>query len=176
MNRLFQLFVNICLLRAKPQDLPSSVFLAAVLAVVNLITGTLVVVGSFGSVLGGFLAQLMDIVLVALAFNLALRSVGKGGRFYQAMAAMYGCGILINFLSVPLILMSPEASALEGGAATSGPWALLYLLLILWAITIGAHIVRHTFDLPFALGVVISLGYFLVINAMLQPFFTPGAA
>ncbi len=175
MTNLINLFVNLCLLKTKPQDLPVSEFLVLLLAAVHLVGGTLVIIVSFGSFFSALLAQLLDIVLVVLVFKITLQLTGKPERFLQAAAALFGSGILINMVSVPLLLLMPEVSV-EGQEAVSGPWALLYLILIMWAITIGAHIVRHTFDIPFAAGVIFSVGYFLLINALLQPILVPGAA
>lgn len=174
MKDLIKLFVNISLLKSKPQDLPTSEFFAVLLAVINLVGGALVVSKSFGSLTAAFQAQLLDVVLVALLIKAALQLTGKSARFYQTISALYGTGILINLVSVPLMIMTPEVSA-QGEAAQGGPWALFYLILVFWTIAIGAHILRHTFEIPFALGVAFSVSYFILIINLIQPLVASGA-
>ena len=173
-NELIRLFFNICLLKAKPQDVPTSQFFTVTLGLVNLFSGAAVLAYSFGGFIPAFQAQMLDVVLMALVLRTALQLANKSERFYQSLSALYGTGILITLFSLPLIMMAPDLSA-QSGSAQGGPWVLFYLLLVFWSIAIGAHIIRHTFEIPFTLGIAFSVSYFIVIINLVQPLAGTGA-
>lgn len=168
MKRLINLFVDISLLRAAPQDLPVASFLVTFTLVLNLLTGTVVIVGHFNSVVPALLAQLMDLALLALLVRLALSYQRRSGRFTQAISALFGCGVLINLVAMPLQLMigdDPRVSPMGGLGV------LLYVVLVIWGMVVVAHILRHTFQIRFGNGMLLSIGYFMLINWLVTLFF-----
>ncbi|MEJ1296884.1 MAG: hypothetical protein RPU64_15080 [Candidatus Sedimenticola sp. (ex Thyasira tokunagai)] len=172
MNKLINLFVNICLLRAAPQDVPASTFLLAVTALLGLATGTLVIHDTFGGLVPAFLAQLLDLVMVYILLSSVLRFLGKSGRLVQTATALFASGTIINLLAMPLQLL------IGGDPATSemgGLGALLYLILMLWGVLIVAHIARHTFEISLRHGLLIAISYFLLVNAVVDSLFLAGA-
>jgi len=168
-NSLIQLLIAISLLKAKPQDLPTSAFLAGLLAVINLIGGALVLSGNVGSFSAAFQAQLVDVVLMAAILKTALQMAAKPERFFQAASALYGTGIFLTALSLPLLMITPETPLPGEAAQTGGIWSLFSLILIFWSVAIGAHIIKHTFEIPFALGIAFSVSYFILILNLVQP-------
>lgn len=76
MKRLLNVFVDICLLRAGPQDLPASGFLMLWAAVLGLVTGTISIVDDIGGPINALLAQLMDLVLLMVLLRLGLEFKG----------------------------------------------------------------------------------------------------
>ncbi|MCW8903063.1 MULTISPECIES: hypothetical protein [Sedimenticola] len=168
MKRLINLFVDICLLRAAPQDLPVASFLVTFTLLLNLLTGTIVIVGHFNSVVPALLAQLMDLALLALLVRLALNYQRHAGRFTQAISALFGCGVLINLVAMPLQLMigdDPRVSPLGGLGV------LFYVMLVIWGMVVVAHILRHTFEIRFGNGMLLSIGYFMLINWLVELIF-----
>ena len=168
MVRLLNLFVDICLFRAGPQELPASPFLLWLTAALNLLTGTLVIVDMFGGAGQALLAQLLDMALMLGLLRAALTALGKGARFLQSASALLGAGTFINLITMPLQLTvgdNPSAS-LFGELA-----ALLYLALILWALLVTAHILRHTLAIRFGAAVLVALGYFFMVNWLIQLLF-----
>lgn len=169
MGRLLNVFVDICLLRAGPQDLPGSVFLVLLTALLSLLTGTLVIVGTFGTLHAALTAQLLDILLLLGLLRLVLQFTGKSARFLQTAAALFGSGVLINLVTMPIQLLGSGGSSTSDSGGLSG---LLYLFLILWALVIVAHIVRQALEVRMASGILISLAYFLIVNYIVQSLFT----
>lgn len=168
MLRLLNLFVDICLLRAGPQDLPASRFLLWLTGVASLITGTLVIIEGLGGVGRALLAQLLDLVLLLVLLRAALTATARGGRFLQTASALFGTGTFINMVTMPLQLtMGDEPlSSPFGGLA-----AVLYLLMIVWALLVMGHILRHAFEIRLGAANLIALGYFFVINWLIQSLF-----
>ncbi|HXK56931.1 MAG: hypothetical protein KDI74_05210 [Gammaproteobacteria bacterium] len=169
MGRLLNVFVDICLLRAGPQDLPGSHFLVLLTASLSLLTGTLVIVGTFGSLDTALAAQLLDILLLLGLLRLVLQLTGKSARFPQTASALFGSGVLINLVTMPLQLLGSADSPASSGGGLSG---LFYLALVIWALVIVGHIIRHTLEIRIAAGIAIALGYFLIVNYIVQSLFT----
>jgi hypothetical protein len=170
-KKLLNVFVDICLLRAAPQDLPASTFLLFVTAVLGVITGTVTIVETFGGVANAFMAQLIDLGLLVLFLKLGLSYRNLTSRFLQSATALFGSGFLVNLVAMPLQLLidgDPSASLL------SEIGVLLYVFLMVWAIVIVAHVFRHTFELRFLGGTVLAIGYFLFLNLVIQVLFPVG--
>lgn len=168
-NKLINVFVNICLLRAGPQDLPASSFLMLLTAVLGLMTGTVVLGSAFNNPFEALLAQLMDLIFLVLFLRLGLTYKRIEARFLQSATALFGCGVLINIAIMPVQLMmggDPAASALGQVGV------LFFLLLSVWTLVVIAHVFRHTFETNFLAGSMLAIGYFIFINWLVQLFFT----
>jgi len=168
LGRLLNLLVDIALLRAGPQALPASQFLLLLTALLGLVTGTVVIVGAMGGPVQALLAQLLDLGLLLGLLYMATTLSGRSGRFLQAATALLGTGVLINLITMPLQLLigdDPNQSSFGGLAV------LLYLLLIPWTLLILAHVLRHTFEMRLGGGMLIALGYFLLVNWLVQLLF-----
>lgn len=170
-ERLFYIFVELCLLRAKPQDLPVSVFLLLITALLGLLTGTLAAMESFGGVAVALTAQLMDTLLLLGLLMAALRLAGRAARFLQTGSALCGTGVLINMASIPAQLLIPDDPSTAAGGDL---WVLVYLILIGWALVVMGHIIRHAFELPLWAGIFAALNYFLIITWLIQDVFDLG--
>jgi len=167
-GRLLNLFVDICLFRAGPQALPASGFLAGLAALVNLVTGTLVLVDMFPGPGDALLAQLLDMVLTLGLLRAALTLVGRRGRLMQTASALFGAGGFINLITTRLqITVGEDPSASLFGELA----ALLYLGLILWALLVTAHILRHAFEIRFGAALLVAIGYFFMVNWLIQVLF-----
>jgi hypothetical protein len=169
-GKLLNVFFDICLLRAGPQALPSSSFLLSASALAGLLTGTIVIVDALGNVFTAFMAQLLDLLLLAMLLMTMLRLKGLESRFTQAATALFGCGALINLVTLPLPLLAPEEGA---GQQAAGPAFFLYLALIIWALVVVGHIFRHALEIHLVRGILIAVGYFFAVNLAVQMLFLP---
>ena len=170
MGKLLSVFFDICLLKAGPQALPASSFLLSATALAGLLTGTIVIADAMGNVFTAFMAQLLDLLLLALLLLTMLRLKGLESRFTQAATALFGCGALINLVTLPLPLLAPEEGA---GQQAAGPAFFLYLALIIWALVVVGHIFRHAMEIHLVRGILIAVGYFFAVNLAVQMLFLP---
>jgi hypothetical protein len=158
MNELIQAFVEIARWRKGPEDLPASGFLL-VMTLGGYVLASIATVLFYANGVADLLAQVMlDVSLMFGFFGLLLVFYKKMPRFEQTMTALLGTGILLTFAALPLIAWLRFESA---ETTTSIP-ALLMFLVVLWSISITGHIMRRALEIPFAGGVVMAVGYFLL--------------
>lgn len=159
MNALLTYFVNLCLLRAGPEDLPASGALFWVVFAVNLAIGALLMLGSELTAGLALVESLAEIGLMLAVLQTALVLVGHSGRFQQSATAIMGSSAFMALLALPLIG--------TGGAGLAG---LLLLGLVIWSVFVLGHILRHTFELSLsqgvAIGVLYTMGSYILINSL----------
>ena len=169
MVALIQFFIDLCLLRRAPQDLPASTALLGLVVVADLLITALVGLAG-GLSLGAAWGQgLADLVLTLVLLRLALQLSRHPGRFLQLASALLGTGSLLGLLALPPL-------GLLAGAETRGEtsWAGLPLLILLfWSLLVTGHILRHGFGLRLGQGVLIAVAYNLLASTLINALF-PG--
>ena len=143
---LLKTFINLCLLRAKPQDLPA----ASALTAATLVAYTLVGLGLSLPDLGFGRAALwatLDTLVIAVLTHGALLLRHFPERLQQTLTALLGSGALLGLVAWPII-----------GSQNS----VVQLALLLWNLAVVAHILRHALSVPLGLSIIVSFGYFLV--------------
>jgi hypothetical protein len=170
MGALIQFFVQLCLLRRAPQDLPGSSALLGLILVVDLVVAFLVGLTA-GLTPPVALGQgVVDALFTLVLLYLALRLLDRGPRFLQLATALLGTGSLLGLLALaPLGLL---AGVEAGGEASLAGLPLLFLLF--WGLLVSGHILRHGFDLRLGQGVLIAVAYNLLGSALVSGLF-PGS-
>ncbi|MDS4068526.1 MAG: hypothetical protein RKO24_02785 [Candidatus Competibacter sp.] len=154
MSALFNLFLDICLFRKGPQDVPASMPLLKACLLAYGLSGLLVLL--IGTPIPVALLQiLLDMVLLGGLLYLALILHRHPKRFEQTLSALTGTGTLMGLLTLPLVSWISRQGA---GGDTELP-SVLMLALIAWSIAIMAHILRHAFNAPIWVGALYALGY-----------------
>ncbi len=171
MKPLFELFFNICLLRSKPQDVPASSTLMLLTLFAAVASGVPAITGSVGGLAPALLIGLIDVVLILALLKVFLRMTGLSSRLLQTATALFGSGVIINLLSIP-IQMTLDVSSENSANQFLG--ALFYFVLLAWSLVIMGHILRHSFKLQLSSGVLIATSYFLLINTLVRLFLPAG--
>ena len=164
---LLNLYVDLCLLRRGPQDLPASRALLRLVLVLDIAAGILlgwVVWGALGPAVG---ATLLDIAVLLGLLGVALRTRSHLPRFTQSASALLGVGALFTLLAIPLQPLLEVSDA----ADPDGVSALVYLLYVAWVQVVYGHILRHTLNLPLGAGIAIALCYTLTSAILVELFF-----
>jgi hypothetical protein len=169
---LAQFFIDLCLLRRNPQDLPASAALFGLVLAVALLGGLLLSVSAGASLVAGLGQTLLDLLLMLGALHLVLKALNKRARYLQTATALVGADAVIGFVALlPVSLARPAVDGAEpsGGVLLAG---LLFLALLAWSVLVVGHILRHALDLTLAQGVVIAIAFdvasFVVISALTQ--------
>ncbi|MEW8505933.1 MAG: hypothetical protein AB2598_04470 [Candidatus Thiodiazotropha sp.] len=163
MKALLNSAVDLCLLRSAPQDLPASIHLLWLLAILNLLVGTAVVLdaelGLYRAVVENLFG--LSLMLGLLAAILAVR--GRLPRFKQTAIAMLLSGLLLSLLALPLIVWRHRSESTES--------ELLLLSVFVWSILVLGHIIRHAFEISFNLGIAIALLYNILAWSIMSQLF-----
>ncbi len=161
MSPLLRYFIDLCRLRAAPQDLPYSRPLMWLTLASYFIVGLGVslVEQPAGPAL---VSALVDTALLTALAWVSLWILGKTRRFVQTLSALAGSGTLFGLMGWPLIALLQHVPA---GEPTS--LSLLLLGLIVWNIVVIGHILRHALDMAMWASSGIALFYvYLSIRVM----------
>jgi hypothetical protein len=162
---LIRFFVELCLLRRAPQDLPASPLLFRLALVLDLAVGLLVGLMSRQPFMADLLQGLTEIALLLGTLYGALRLTGHPGRFLQTATALLGCGALIGVVVLAPLSLNPGGDS-ESGAAAFGAFVLL--LVVVWNLLVTGHIIRHSFGVGLGVGVAAALGYEIIAITLIS--------
>lgn len=168
MYALFNLFLDICLLRKGPQDVPPSPILLKLTLLAYGVSSLLILL--LVTAAGAAIMQaLTDILLLAGLTYVALHSVQLSARYTQTLTALAGAGTLLGVLALPLFFWIGQAAQRQTDASLPG---LLFLGLIVWDLAVMSHILRHALSVNRWIGLLYALAYFF-ISIMLRNLLFP---
>ena len=170
MGALIRPFVRICLLRMKPQDLPSSATLLALVLFTHTVMG--VAVAALNLRFGQALAVgVVDTALLCGLTTALLMLRTRRERTVQTLTALAGAVTVIGCLAYPVNLWLHDAHQ----AGRPAPVLVLLLLAVLgWSLTVSAHILRHALSAPFYLGLLASIAFYWISFKVLSGLFPLG--
>lgn len=148
--KLFKLYVDICLPRAGPQDLPAtqSVLILSLLAYIAPRIVLSVTTPSFEHAV---FHELVDILILVLVTFILLRLRHLPQRLLQTLSALAGTGAVIGLFGLPLALIPNIPQLL-----------LLLLPIMVWDLTVTGHILRHALNVSLPMGILTGIGYLLI--------------
>ncbi|WP_424946257.1 hypothetical protein [Candidatus Spongiihabitans sp.] len=144
--------IQICLFKAKPQDLGASVNLLIVAIAATL--GLFIARNARLLEDDVLLISLVQAALPGLGLKLLLTLFSKSERWLQSATALYGCSALLLLIIIPFILMS------DGGALSQGNFSLTQIPIIassLWYFMVIIFIFRETLEISRVLAFFIAL-------------------
>jgi hypothetical protein len=154
MRALFDLFLDICLFRKGPQDVPVSAMLLKVCVLAYALSGFVVLRLSTPTSIA--IPQiLLDVALLTGLLHLTLSLRRHPQRFGQTLSALTGVGVLMALLALPLMIWIVQQGS-DGDAVLP---SMLLLGLMGWSIAIMAHILRHALNIPLWVSAVYAVGY-----------------
>jgi hypothetical protein len=168
---LLKLIVDICLLRAGPQDLPASSSLT-VLAGLGYFFSSLLLFLVDARLPSALPAAGADTVLLC-GFTWGMLQVRHyPERFKQTLSALAATGTLLGLCALPLIEAIVRAQA-EGGDAAGVLFG--WLAMLLWSFAVFGHIVRHALSVPLSFGVGLGV-LFAIISVVIIRMLIPEVA
>lgn len=161
--------MDICLLRAGPQDLPASPALVVLSAAAYFASSLLLF--SIESTYGMSVVIGATDTLLLLVFTVAILRLRRvPARFRQTFSALAGTGALLGLCALPLVDIMVRTQA--RGSEASG-LALAWFALLLWSLSVFGHIVRHALSVPFSFGIGTGVLFAIVSVAIVKILF-PG--
>jgi hypothetical protein len=150
---------NICLLRANPQDLPTSTALTALVMALyfmaDLITALTLVPTA-----RALQAAAADTLLIGTLTYVALSLRQLKPRARQTLMALAGGGAVLGIVTTALGSLLPEGVS---------PFY-VSLPALLWLLAVYGHILRHALDVPYAMGIVATGAYLFLSLVVVGPF------
>ncbi|WP_328986408.1 hypothetical protein [Thiorhodovibrio winogradskyi] len=169
MLAILHFFIDLCLLRRAPQDLPASSVIFALVVVAGTLGSMLLALSAGEKALVGFLQGLLDIAFMAALLHVILRLVDKPARFLQTATALIGADTLIGLVALLPLSLAAGADETSGLLVLAG---FLFMGLVVWGVLASAHILRHAFEIPLMQGVFLAIAYdvlaFFVIGGLTQ--------
>lgn len=163
LSALFRQYFNIAFLMGRPQDLPAGVAQMQVGLTLALLTYVLALLDAYG-IGQSLLRASVDIGCSALVLYVALQLVNRTERFEQAFGGLCGASAFINAAAIPVYLNRPAVEASASGA-------LAEFVLLVWSLSLLAHVVRHTFEVKLVHSVVIAFFYVMVLMVVMSAIF-----
>ena len=155
---LVKTWLDLCLFRAVPQDLPAAGFFLGLSLGCYSLVSLLVASPSLGVMDAAGLA-LVDTGMLAVFVVMLLYLQSKTERINQTLSALAGSGSLMGLFALPLVLLvDPGQPAEQVPALLGGVW----LSLLIWNLFVMAHIMRHALSTSFAIGLGAAVLYALV--------------
>ncbi|MGR9105866.1 MAG: hypothetical protein ACU843_02945 [Gammaproteobacteria bacterium] len=146
-------FLDICLFRCGPQDLPSSAFFLILVFIANTVVGLIIL--SMEAPLASAVPQfLVSIVLLAGFSWILLALSGKSARFRQTLTALLGADTVISLAALPFLI------SISTNHSLGWPYYVL-LSSMFWSIAVVGHIIRHALSSSYLYGLGLSILYFM---------------
>ncbi len=152
--------LNVCLLRANPQDLPASNALVGLALAAHFLANVLTGLDET-NVENALIAGAMDtLLLVALTHTgLMLRNLRERTR--QTLVALAGAGALLAVAAWVVVTAT--------GMVTEQAW-IVWLPFLFWFLAVYGHILRHAFNVTLGVGLLLATGYVLLSLMVTGPF------
>jgi len=168
-KQLFGVWLDICLLRAAPQDLPASGWLLA-LSLAGYVSANFLLALASWRLEHALLATAADVLLLTAFTRLILQWWRLPSRFAQTLSALTGSGALLALAALP------SAAGIGHGqaeTAVTGVLTLVWLALLVWSVVVMGHVLRHALSASFSTGVALSLLYTVASIALVGMLIPP---
>lgn len=165
MRVVFKTLLDISLLSGRPQDLPASNSLLALILVSALVVNYFVDAAHI-AVTTRFQFALAEIVLLGFTTWVVLAIRQRPHRWRQTVIALYGSSTVVNIATWPIVAWLMQAQA-------ASAVLLLGLVVTAWFIAIMARILHFALDLSLSISVLISVVALLVNGTILLSLFPP---
>lgn len=162
MKLLLLRFIDICLLRAGPQDIPTSSVLMLLSITVYCTVGFFLYLVN-ADLIHALILTGVDIVLMAGLAYVILWVRMLTTRYVQTLTALAGTGTLLAMIAWPVLywLQLPAAGPNPEPSLLS-PILWIWWAWLLWNLVVVGHILRHALSTTFFVGALLSLSYFFI--------------
>lgn len=143
-------FIEIALLRGKPQDLPASPALLWSVVVLDVLSTYFLIDSNIAG--ARFYAVIVHTLVLAALLYVVLWWRDRPARFTQTATALFGGGILVTVVAWLLIVALRVPFDLE-----NPNFLLLATFLSAWVFAIMAQILRHALEVSLGMAILITL-------------------
>ena len=157
MNIISQ-YIDLCLFKASPAELPASDSLLKLTLLVYFLTGVALSYIDNSWIISIF-TSLADMLFMMIAVALLLKFRGFQTRYQQSLSALAGTGVCIGIVGTPIMIWFNRIN--EAEQATS--LAMIFVLaLMFWSLMVTAHIFRQTLEIKPSSASILTVAYTLM--------------
>lgn len=157
---IIQAFLEICLLRKGPQDLPaSSLFFGICTGAYAL--SSLLLATAYQDFNNAVIVALTDSGLTIVITYVLLFAVRRPQRWLQTITALLGTGTMFSLLATPVYYAIASPGVVQSGNPVLG---ILIWALIIWNVIVMAHILKHALAVSFPMGILVALTYIFIVS------------
>lgn len=167
-STIFLVFLRICLLRYKPQDLPQSYELLVICLVVYTAINFVLALSAASAGLAISVSAL-ETLLVCLITIVILKLGRRIERWVKTLMAITGTGSVIGIIAIPmffLVFVTSVSGFLQAFVL------MIYMVLVIWNIVIMGHILRHSLDTTMGVGITFAIIY-IVLTSLFMNYMVP---
>jgi hypothetical protein len=161
---LLRIFVDLCLIKTGPKEVPDSEVLLKLVFLIYFLAGTLLLSSSMEfseAVIQSFIETLLvGLFIYILAIFFAVKN-----RFNQSITAIYGSGALITIFSVPFVFMIENLTK-QGGS--TGVVGMIVFLIVCWSFIVMANIIREMIQKSFSISLLLTFCYLYLSYQVIQ--------
>jgi len=151
-------FVDLCLFKAGPSDLPASQSLLKITLLIYLLMS--IMVNQLDSDLNTSLfISLADVLFIMVATGALLKIRGYQARYTQTLTALAGTGICIALLGFPIIWWFYQVPAEQQATSLA---MLLMIALMFWSLMVTAHIFRQSLAIKASTAAMLTIAYTVI--------------
>jgi len=114
----------------------------------------------------------LDMLIMILFSWSVLRLAKKPARYMQTLTALAGTGAVLGLVGLPLIQQAAQAHLDEGPAGTL---VLGWLMLLVWSISVQAHIYGHALSMRYGAGLLVAGAQMVLAISLLETLFPQAA-
>jgi hypothetical protein len=152
---MIQRYIDLCLFKASPADMPASANLLKLTLLVYFSVGVAICLMDMGWTMSLF-SSFSDMIFMIIAVGLLLQIHGLQIRFQQTLMALSGAGICLGLVSLPVVIWFNSIAEAEQASS----YAMLFMIIIMfWGLMITSHIFRYALDISVGFATVITVIY-----------------
>jgi hypothetical protein len=160
-----RLYVRICLFLAAPSDLPYSPASIVLTLSAYLLTALYLLGDEYEFVQIITLISVEVIILYAISL-LVLKARGFSARLMQTLSALFGSGLVISLIGIPLLAMvTGDAEGSDQSLARN-----LNLALLLWSLAVISLIFKRAFEISTIAAGFLAFNYFFLYELIIVNF------
>jgi len=161
---LLRIFVDLCLIKKGPQDVPDSIALLKVVFFIYFLSGTLLLSSSM-EFSEAIVQSFIETLLLGLFIYLLVIFFAVKNRFNQSVIAIYGSGALITILSAPFVFLMGNMEKNDGSTGAVG---LVVFLIVCWSFIVIANIIRETIQKSLGISLLLTFCYLYLSYQVIQ--------
>ncbi len=153
--KIFSRFIDLCLFRASPSDIPASQQLMKVTLVIYFIL--MVIVNQLDvSWNTSLLISLADILVMIIFVRILLNFRNLKVRYVQVVTALAGSGCVMTIVAFPIMWWFYQTDPDQQATSIA---MMMMIALLIWGLMVVAQIFRHALDVRSGTATIITIVY-----------------